>query len=48
MKLSVWAKKQGITYRTAWNWFKKGNLPVKAVQMKTGTIIVYDNTSESK
>jgi predicted site-specific integrase-resolvase len=28
MKLSRWAKKQGISYRTAWRWFKMGQLPV--------------------
>ena len=40
MKLSVWAKKQGITYHTAWNWWHKGMLPVEAHQMPTGTIII--------
>lgn len=43
IKLSVWAKKQGITYRTAWKWFKSGKLPAKAVQLSTGTILVEDN-----
>lgn len=40
IKLSQWAKEQGISYRTAWNWFKTGKMPVKTVQMKTGTILV--------
>jgi len=40
MKLSQWAKQQGITYRTAWNWFKAGKMPVKTIQTKTGTILV--------
>lgn len=40
MKLSTWAKKQGISYRTAWRWFKEGKLPVIAEQTKTGTILV--------
>lgn len=40
MKLSDWARKNGITYRTAWNWFKAGKLPVPAVQLPTGTILV--------
>jgi putative resolvase len=40
MKLSEWAKVQGVTYKTAWNWFKAGTLPVKAVQTETGTILV--------
>lgn len=40
MKLSQWAKLQGITYRTAWNWFKSGKMPVKSFQTKSGTILV--------
>ena len=40
MKLSDWARKQGVTYHTAWAWFKKGILPVPAIQLPTGTIIV--------
>jgi len=43
MKLSVWAKQQGITYRTAWNWWKAGTLPVEVEQMPTGTIIVKEH-----
>lgn len=42
MKLSTWAKKQGITYVTAWRWFDKGILPVKAIRLPTGTILVDD------
>ncbi len=40
MKLSEWAKKNGLTYQTAWNLFNKGKLPVKAVKLETGTILV--------
>lgn len=40
MKLSKWCKTQGITYKTGWNWFKEGKLPVKSYQTETGTIIV--------
>jgi len=40
MKLSEWAKKQGISYRTALRWFHGGTLPVEAEQVNTGTIIV--------
>jgi len=40
MKLSVWAKQQGITYKAAWNWWKAGKLPVEAEQMPSGTIII--------
>lgn len=40
MKLSDWAKKQGITYRAAWNQFHAGKLGIPARQLATGTIIV--------
>ena len=40
MKLSVWARKNGLGYRTAWNLFHKGMLPVAARQLETGTILV--------
>lgn len=40
MKLSVWAKQQGISYQAAWKWWKSGKLPVEAEQMPTGTIII--------
>jgi hypothetical protein len=30
MKLSNWARKQGIRYLTAWRWFQAGKLPVPA------------------
>lgn len=40
MKLSEWAKIQGISYRTAWRWFKEGILPVPSKQLANGTIIL--------
>jgi len=40
MKLSEWAKSQGISYKTAWRWFNQGKLPVPAKQTATGTILV--------
>ncbi|MGC8678142.1 MAG: IS607 family transposase, partial [Hydrogenobaculum sp.] len=40
MKLSDWAKKKGVSYKTAWRWFKQGL--IKGYQMPTGTIIVED------
>lgn len=44
MKLSVWAKQQGIAYKTAWRMWKLGQLPVPAEQLPTGTIIVHPPT----
>lgn len=40
MKLSDWARLQGISYITAWRWFRSGKLPVPARQLPTGTILV--------
>jgi len=40
MKLSEYAKSQGISYRTVWNQYKAGKLGVPARQLPTGTIIV--------
>ena len=40
MKLSDWARRQGVSYITAWRWFKAGVLPVPARQLPTGTILV--------
>lgn len=38
MKISVYAKKQGLTYRTIWNYVKKGLL--KFEKTPTGTILI--------
>ncbi len=42
MKLSAYAHQLGISYRTAWRWFKAGRLP--GYQVDTGTIIVTAST----
>ena len=44
MKLSTYAKKLGITYRTAWSMFKHGDL--KAYQLPSGTIIVEETEKD--
>lgn len=45
MKLSAYARQIGISYRTAWRWFKAGKLP--GSQVDTGTIIVTRPTPET-
>jgi hypothetical protein len=47
MKLADWARKQGISYLTAYRWFKDGQLPVKAYQSESGTIIVTDDAEKN-
>ena len=42
MKLSEYARKNNITYRTAWSHFKDGKIP-NARQLPSGTIIVPDD-----
>ena len=45
MKLSVYARSLGISYRTAWRWFKAGK--ITGFQADTGTIIVTEPTVET-
>lgn len=40
MKLSVYARQIGVTYKTAYRWWKAGRLD--AYQLDTGTVIVRD------
>ena len=42
--LGRWARRCGISYRTAWRWFRANRLPedVVAQQMPTGTILIRD------
>ena len=41
MKLSQWAKQQGLSYKTAWRMWINGTLPVRAEQLATGTIVLH-------
>jgi len=43
MKLSQWAKKLGISYRTAWRMYQKGQIP-NAIKLPTGSIIVLEDS----
>ncbi|PRW63726.1 IS607 family transposase [Actinopolyspora mortivallis] len=47
MKLKEWAREQGVSYRTALNWFHAGTLPAPARQLSTGTILVEPPTVET-
>ncbi len=40
-KLSVWAKQQELSYKTAWRLWKAGKLPGPAEQLATGTVIIH-------
>jgi len=41
MKLSAWAKANGLAYQTAWRMRRNGKLRVAAEQLPTGTVIVH-------
>jgi predicted site-specific integrase-resolvase len=41
MKLSAWARQQGLSYKTAWRLWRDGKLPVPAEQLPTGTVVVH-------
>jgi len=45
MKLSAYALSLGVSYRTAWRWFKAGK--VAGFQADTGTIIVTEPIAEA-
>ncbi len=45
MKLSEWAKQQGVHYQTAYTWYKLGKLPVKSYQTDSGSIFIEPNKS---
>lgn len=40
MKLSEWARQQGVSYQTAWRWVKDGKMPVPVTQAPSGTWLV--------
>ena len=40
MRLSEWAKREGVSYITAWRWWNEGKLPVPA--HKVGKLILVD------
>jgi predicted site-specific integrase-resolvase len=44
MKLIDYAHKMGISYKTAWRWFKAGKIQGK--QMDTGTILITEDEPE--
>lgn len=40
MKLSQWAKQNGVCYQTAWRLWKEGKFPLPVQQLATGTLLV--------
>lgn len=46
IKLAKWCKKNGINYRTGWNWAKSNKMPVPFIITPTGTILVDDEVHQ--
>ncbi|MFD7877401.1 IS607 family transposase [Streptomyces sp. NPDC059766] len=46
MRLSEWARQQGVSYQTAWRWVKDGKMPVPVRQAPSGTWLVDEATVE--
>jgi predicted site-specific integrase-resolvase len=42
------ARKQGISYQTAWRWVRQGKMPVPFEQTPTGTILVKEPKATSQ
>jgi len=46
MKLSAYARQVGVSYRTAFRWFKSGK--IRGRQMETGTILITEPNDEPR
>jgi putative resolvase len=47
VKLSEWARQQGVSYQTAWRWVKDGKMPVPVRQAPSGTWLVDEPAAEA-
>ncbi|MEV4808148.1 recombinase family protein [Nonomuraea sp. NPDC049421] len=45
MKLSGWARRNGVHYQTAWQWAREGKLPVLVTRTATGRYLVLERAS---
>jgi putative resolvase len=46
VRLSEWAARNGVHYRTAWTWAKEGRMPVPVAQTPSGMWLVEEPTPE--
>jgi putative resolvase len=47
VKLSEWARRNGVHYPTAWSWAENGQMPVPVVKTGTGRYLVLDTADRS-
>lgn len=48
IKLSKWAKENGVSYQTAWSWVNSGKMPNRVIKTDTGTILVESEDVKNK
>lgn len=46
VKLSEWARRNGVHYQTAWQWARDGKMPVPVVKTATGRYLVLEQSPE--
>lgn len=47
MKLSEWARRNGVHYQTAWSWAKNGQMPIPVVKTATGRYLILEPTADT-
>jgi putative resolvase len=47
VKLSVWARQHGLTYKGAYRLFRAGQLPCRTTQLPTGTILCWSTEEKA-
>jgi putative resolvase len=47
VKLSEWARRNGVHYQTAWQWARDGNMPVPVIKTATGRYLVLDQAGDA-
>src|SRR5437899_2695753 len=48
VKLSEWARRNGVHYQTAWQWARDGNMPVPVIKTATGRYLVLEQATETQ
>ena len=46
MKLSEWARRNGVHYQTAWSWAKNGQMPVPVIKTDTGRYLILEPAAD--
>jgi putative resolvase len=46
VKLSDWARRNGVHYETAWSWAMNGQMPVPVVKTDTGRYLILESAAE--